>query len=196
MARAVTARIEIGSKSPDRIVGEIAHRQRVEHMRAGPAEQQRISVGRGARDRGGSERAAGPALVLDHDGAERALHAFGPQAGGDVVDAAWRERHHQADRAVGILSLCGRGRGVDDRGRAPGGAEREHVTSGDHGVSSGRRHCPAFLSGASPCRRTGIHPGSSPGQAFAGTCAVQPRRKSPGPQSGRDQAGAAAWIVV
>src|SRR5882757_3874184 len=28
--------------------------------------------------------------------------------------------------------------------------------------------------GACPCRRTGFHPGSSPGQAFAGTCASAP----------------------
>src|SRR3981081_3272733 len=39
------------------------------------------------------------------------------------------------------------------------------------GLSHPRRSLAAIINGACSCRRTGIYPGSSPGQAFARTCA-------------------------
>ena len=86
----------------DRIVRHLRHGHRVEHHRAGAAENERVAVGRRARDLGGRDGAGGAALVLDVDGAEQVLHPVGPLPADHVVHAAGRERHHQLDRPVGI----------------------------------------------------------------------------------------------
>jgi hypothetical protein len=49
----------------DRIIGRLRHGDRVEHVGSGTAKQQRVAVGLRTRDRGGPDRAAGAALVLD-----------------------------------------------------------------------------------------------------------------------------------
>jgi len=56
---------------PHRIERRPARRNRREHQRTAAAEQKGVAVGRRPRDRGGAQRTAGAADVLDHHGAER-----------------------------------------------------------------------------------------------------------------------------
>ena len=81
-------------------------------------QQQRVAVGRGARDLGGAERAAGAADVLDDHrlAAERLAHRLGEVARDLVGRAAGGERDDDRDRLVGILGE-GRGRQGDENER-------------------------------------------------------------------------------
>ena len=87
-----------------RVVADIGVERRIDRERAGAAEAERVAVGRGFRDLARRDRAARPALVLDHDLlAERLAHLLGDDARHHVVAAAGRIRHHQRDRARGIV---------------------------------------------------------------------------------------------
>ena len=55
------------------VIRHLGRRNGVDDQRPAAAEQQRVAIGRRARDGGGSERAAGAAHILDDDGAEPAL---------------------------------------------------------------------------------------------------------------------------
>jgi hypothetical protein len=63
---------------PKRIVGRIVHDRWNEHLRAGIAEQERMTVGLCARHLGGAGDAATAAAVLGHDSAEHRLHHLRP----------------------------------------------------------------------------------------------------------------------
>jgi hypothetical protein len=57
-------------------------------------------------DCGGAERASAPALVFDHDGAEKRLDPVRPWAADGVETAARWKRNDQPDRPFGIIR-CG-----------------------------------------------------------------------------------------
>src|SRR5436190_7565677 len=62
------------------------------------AEEDGVAVRASAGDRGGAERTAAAALVLDHDSAEQRLDLFSPRPADGVEPAAWRKRNHEPDR--------------------------------------------------------------------------------------------------
>ena len=64
-------------------------------------EQPGVAVGRGARDLGGAEVAAGAGLVVDDDRLlQRDLHLLGRLAHDDVARPAGRKRQHDANRPL------------------------------------------------------------------------------------------------
>ncbi len=65
----------------DRIVRRLARRHRIDDQRAAAAEQKRVPVGLGARDRRRAERATGAADILDHHRDRAQFHAVRPRAG-------------------------------------------------------------------------------------------------------------------
>jgi IS5 family transposase len=73
------------------------------HVRIPDAEQDRISVRRGAYDAVRTDGAAGAADILNDDIlAEWLAHAFDKYAGNGVREAARRIRHDHGDRPVRI----------------------------------------------------------------------------------------------
>ena len=92
-----------------RVVADIRVERRIDRERAGAAEAERVAVGRALRDLARRDRAAGAALVLDHDLlAERAAHLLGDDARHHVVAAAGRIGNDQRDRPRRIvLRRCG-----------------------------------------------------------------------------------------
>ena len=85
----------MGVKSLHRVVGQLGQMRR-DGVRAGGREEQRVPVGRGARDLGRADRAARADLVLDHEGLARRLRDHLPEHPGDQVGGACAERHDHA----------------------------------------------------------------------------------------------------
>jgi hypothetical protein len=124
---------------PSRVVADILIERRIDRERAGAAETERIAVGRGFRDLARRDRAAGAALVLDHDLlAERAAHLLGDDARHQVIAAAGRVGNHQRDRPRRIVLARGRHRGEQRNTR-----RKQHGTFRHH--ASSRRHDHAEL---------------------------------------------------
>ena len=113
----------------ERIVERTALEDRLGDVGARSAQQDGVAVGTGAGDRGGAERTAAAALVLDHDGAEQRLDLLRPRAADGIEPAARRKRNHQPDRTIGIARLreCEMRRPRPRRHRRH--AKREHITS-------------------------------------------------------------------
>ena len=81
------------------IVGKVLVEARVDRVRADGAAHDRVAVGRGLGDLGGTEPAARARLVLDDHGlAERDAQLLGDGAAHDVRAAACGERNDVADR--------------------------------------------------------------------------------------------------
>jgi hypothetical protein len=76
---------------------------RLGHMRARTAQQQRVAVGARMRDRCGAERAPPAALIFDHDCAEQRLDSVCPWSPNGIEPAAWRKRDDQPDRPLRIV---------------------------------------------------------------------------------------------
>lgn len=87
---------------PGRVVERPDLDQRLVEVRKRAAEQNGVAVGLRTRDRGGPQRAAAAAHVLDHDRAEQRLHLLRPWTPDQVVCAAGRKRNHELDRSLGI----------------------------------------------------------------------------------------------
>ena len=72
-------------------------------MRRRGRDQQRVAVGFGVLDLDGADRARRTALVVDDHGlAELVGQLVGEHAADDVGGATGRERHDEADGAIGI----------------------------------------------------------------------------------------------
>ena len=111
-----------------RIKARTGVQARADRQRAGIAKQERVAVGRAARDRARPDRAAGAAAVLDHDRlAERLAHLLGHDPPHDRGRAAGWERHHQRDRA-GRIVLCRHPE------RECGESEQDGDADADHGA--------------------------------------------------------------
>ncbi len=82
-------------------------RREADEEGAGRAEDQRIAnVGRGLGDSLGADCATGASTILDNDLLAQTLaQRLGEEAAGQVGIAAGRERHHEADRLVGVTRL-------------------------------------------------------------------------------------------
>ncbi|CUI28541.1 Uncharacterised protein [Achromobacter ruhlandii] len=105
----------------DRVIRDARIQRRVDAVRAGGRQQQRIAVGRGRCHLLGGDGAVGAALVVDHDGLPQRLRRLGRhRAGQDVGGAAGRMRHDQRD-GLGGKGLRVRGR---QRRQQTGGGER------------------------------------------------------------------------
>src|SRR5262249_34348094 len=72
--------------------------QRLVDGRQRAAEQNSVTVRACAGYRGGTQRAAAAADVLDNYGAEQRFHLFHPWACESIEGAAWRKRNHQPNR--------------------------------------------------------------------------------------------------
>ena len=110
-----------------RIVGQALEQIGIGRMRGVGRHQQRVAVGRGARDIGRRDHAVGARLVLDDDAdAERLRQMLRDQPRRGVGAAAGRKRQHQRDVAarpiVGLRGGCG---SETQRGGA-GGAQDAH----------------------------------------------------------------------
>jgi hypothetical protein len=85
-----------------RVVGQLRDQRRVDRE-ADVVDQHGMAVGRRLGRHVGTDGAASTAAVVDH---HRLLQPFGEflgdDAADDVVAAARRERHDEADRAIGI----------------------------------------------------------------------------------------------
>ena len=111
-----------------RVVADIRIERRIDRVRAGAAEAERVAVGRGLRDLARRDRAARAALVLDHDLlAERLAHLLGDDARHHVVAAAGRIRDDQRDRPRRIVLRGGARR--CEQGEAESGNKILHATS-------------------------------------------------------------------
>ena len=109
----------------DRIEGEVGI-ERGGGRHADVVEKEGVAVGRGLRDLGGAESAAGAADVLHHDLlAEHLRHRLGDEAGHGVGGAARRERHDDGDRA-GRVVLGRGGCRKDDKARRCREARKSH----------------------------------------------------------------------
>ena len=85
--------------------------RRIDRERRGRAHADRVAVGRGLRDGGGAERAAGAGAVVDHDGWPSAARRPSATSAADHVGrAARRERHDHGDGLARIGVLRGRRR--------------------------------------------------------------------------------------
>ncbi len=115
----------------ERIVGRVVHDRGNEHLRAGIAEQEGVTIRLCAGDLGGAGYAASAASVLRHHRAEDRLHLLRPQPADDIGGPARRERNHEPDGAIGI----GKGAWRRHRGRQHRQAAGQHVAS-VHGISS------------------------------------------------------------
>ena len=115
----------------DRIIERPALEQRLVDVRLRPAEQDRVAVGPGAGDGGGTERGAAAADVLDHHGAEQRLDPVRPWATDGVERTARRKRNHEPDRPrrIGLRPRDAR------ECRQRGGTRRQMQKS-----STGKRH--------------------------------------------------------
>src|SRR5262249_18350361 len=82
----------------ERIVERPALEQRLVDGRQRAAEQNSVTVRACAGYRGGTQRAAAAADVLDNYGAEQRFHLFHPWACESIEGAAWRKRNHQPNR--------------------------------------------------------------------------------------------------
>src|SRR5262249_16220002 len=102
-----------------------------EHLRAGIAEQEGVTVRLRARHLGGAGYAASAAPVFGHHRAEERLHLLGPKPADDIGGAAGREWNDEPDGATGI----GKGACRRHRGRQRTQATSQHVTP-VHGISS------------------------------------------------------------
>ena len=126
-------RLEAGQ----RVVGQLLEQGGVGDVRADRAEPDRVAVGRGVRELGQSDRAAGAADVLDHHGLlEVRRHALRHRAGQRVAGTAGRERHDQGER------LGGKALGGSRAGRQQERRESEQKSAQDHDKrpsSQGRR---------------------------------------------------------
>ncbi len=122
-----------------RIVGKLVVERDVDAVRRGGAEQQRVTVGLRLGDLLGADRAAGAALVLDHDLlAELFRQRHRQDAREDVGRAARRERHDELHRLVRVL-LRQRGRARQHQ-RQPRGQHpprQRHVSSSYSFLGSG-----------------------------------------------------------
>jgi hypothetical protein len=103
-----------------RVVGQLCEHRRIDGVGHG-RHQQRVTVGRGARQQLGRDdvRGAGP-IVHDHLLPEGLAHALRQEARDEVRSPARGERHEEADRAVGIagiLALCALGLRIDAGGQ-------------------------------------------------------------------------------
>ena len=111
-----------------RVVADIRIERRIDRVRAGAAEAERVAVGRGLRDLARRDRAAGAALVLDHDLlAERLAHLLGDDARHHVVAAAGGVRNDQGDRPRRIVLRRRAGR--REQRETEGGDTIFHTTS-------------------------------------------------------------------
>ena len=71
-------------------------------MRAGGAQQQRITIARGLRDVGGADRAASAPPILDDDRLTQQIAQARCDDPGDHIDATtWREWHDDLDGLIG-----------------------------------------------------------------------------------------------
>src|SRR5215831_15749024 len=86
----------------ERIVGRIVHDRGNEHLRAGVAEQEGVTVRLRAGDLGGAGHAASAASILRHHRSKQRLHLLRPQPADDIGGATRRERNDEPDRAIGI----------------------------------------------------------------------------------------------
>ena len=88
----------------------------IDDVRAPVAADQRVAIGRGARDPADADASGGAGDVFDDDRLpERAPHPFGDDAGNEVGAAARRERHDHGDRPRRI-GLSGGARDAAERG--------------------------------------------------------------------------------
>jgi hypothetical protein len=93
-----------GAKVLARVVTCFWIKRGIDGERAGTAEPERVAVGRRLGDLARADRAAGAAMVLDHDLlAERLAHELGDAARQHVVAAAGRVRNDQRYWMVGIV---------------------------------------------------------------------------------------------
>ncbi len=103
-------------------------------VRAGGGGQQRVAVGRRARDQARADRAVGAAAVVDHDGlAERIAELAADEPCHQVERRPGRERHHHGDRLRRWASL--RRRRPAAR-RRTGCGQQKTSREGAHGIVS------------------------------------------------------------
>jgi hypothetical protein len=86
-----------------RIVRQLLHQIRIGDLGSRRGPEQRVAIRRCLGDEIGAESRAAARLILDHD---RLAQAFAERvrqnARHQVCAAAWRERHHKADRTCRI----------------------------------------------------------------------------------------------
>src|SRR3984957_2770272 len=100
----------------DAVERHLGEERVVHRVHAHRVEQERVAVGRGARDGCGADVAGGAGAVLDQDRlAERLIEMSADDARQDVGRAAGRERDDEGERA--IRPGCGPGAGKRRRGR-------------------------------------------------------------------------------
>ena len=86
-----------------RVVRRLRHEKRGVYLIGRTAHEDRVSVRLGVPDLAGTDRAAGPSLILDDHGLpELACHALADGSGKDVGRPARRERDDQSDEFGGV----------------------------------------------------------------------------------------------
>jgi len=128
-----------------RIIGQLPVQTLVDGLRSVGADEQRVTVGLGARCFCGSEIAAGAGLVLDHDRlAERGFQMFRQQPCREI-GASSRWKRHDDDNGLGRPKRIGRRlrNGWNSRSLSGCGGESEHQ------MAAIERHC-GFLSRCEP----------------------------------------------
>ena len=95
----------MGEKIIDTVERHGGEQGLIHGVHAHGVEQERVAVGRRARDRGGADVARCARAVLDqHRLSQGALQMLGDDARQDVGRSARRERHDQRDRSLRIGS--------------------------------------------------------------------------------------------
>ncbi len=151
----------------ERIIGRVVPDRGNEHLGAGIAEQEGVTVRLRAGDLGGAGHAASAASVLRHHRAEERFHLLRPQPADHVGGATRRERNDEPDDAIGI----GKAAWGRHRSRQRRQAASQHVAS-VHGISSqpsrararywtGNAHVVASII----ARNSGVTSGMIPNQA-------------------------------
>ncbi|MGY3356214.1 hypothetical protein ACVWZK_002877 [Bradyrhizobium sp. GM0.4] len=114
----------IGVKSLTGSVGQAFEQIGIGRMRGVGGHQQRVAVGRGARDIGGGDHAVGARLVLDDDAdAEGLRQMLRDQPRRGVGAAGGGERQHQRDVAARIIVGLRSGRGGETKGARADGTQ-------------------------------------------------------------------------
>ncbi len=126
-----------GRKILDAVIRQIAHEERVHHVRR-PAEQdQCVAIGRRLGEHVRSDRAVGAGTVVDDDLLTEALGEFGRQHARDRIDtAAGRKGDDEPQRFRGI-SLLGQGRMTEPQ-RDAAEHESDRARRGHRGITSAR----------------------------------------------------------
>ena len=79
-------------------------------MRRVAAEEQRVTVGCGARGFNYADGTAATAAIVDDNGAESGLELVRPQSRDHIVDPAWRRGDDEANWPAGVAVLGARTR--------------------------------------------------------------------------------------